>query len=103
VLSYLEAFAPGEPVGLVLVQDPDRRIPSADALEAVLQLVAGTGRERFPDVVVVDDPAELLATLRPYPHIQWVPLGQGRVEGLEGPNGKRFAQARLRMAGKPAL
>jgi len=100
LLSYLEAFGLEDPVALVLVMDPARSgaIPPERAQEAVLKLVAGTGRERFPDVILVDRPAELLETIRGYQHLQWVPPGKGRTEGLTGALGRRLAQARRNLA-----
>jgi hypothetical protein len=91
-------------VALVLVMDPGHSgaIPADRAQEAVLQMVASTKRERFPDVILVDQPGELLETIRGYQHLQWVPLGAGRTEGLTGPLGRRLAQARRNLAGKGA-
>jgi hypothetical protein len=104
LLSYLEAFGLEDPVALVLVMDPGHSgaIPADRAQEAVLQMVASTKRERFPDVILVDQPGELLETIRGYQHLQWVPLGAGRTEGLTGPLGRRLAQARRNLAGKGA-
>lgn len=101
LLSFLAAFLPGEPVALVLLMDPEAegQIPLEDAQARVLELVARSGRESFPDVVLVDQPSELLETLRPFARFQWVPQGRGRVEGLEGSNGLRLARARSQMAG----
>ena len=99
LLAYLEAFAPGEPVALVLVSDPAAGRSTEQALEAVLEVVAATGRERFPDVIL-ENPAELLGTLRNFQNLQWVPQGQGQVEGLVGAFGQRLAAARQRLAGK---
>ncbi|NTV75369.1 MAG: glycosyltransferase, partial [Holophaga sp.] len=92
LLSYVDAFGPGEPVVLLLVQNPDAAIAPGDAQEAVLQVVAGSGRETFADVMIVDEPAALLGQLRAYPHIQWV------TAAMEGAGGRRFAEARRRLA-----
>ena len=104
LLSYLEAFGLEDPVGLVFVMDPAHSgtIPPAKAQEAILQMVASTGRERFPDVVLVERPSELLETIRNYQHLQWVPLGAGRTEGLTGALGRRLAQARRNLAAPEA-
>ena len=100
LLAYLEAFAPGDPVALVFVTDPAAGGLSQDqAQEAILQVVAATGRERFADVML-EEPAGLLGTLRTFPHIQWVPAEAGRVEGLTGALGQRLAVARQTLAGK---
>jgi hypothetical protein len=100
LLSYLEAFGVEDPVALVLVMDPAHSgtIPPEKAQEAILQMVASTGREHFPDVILVERPAELLDAVRAYQHLQWVPLGAGRTEGLTGALGRRLAQARRNLA-----
>jgi len=102
LLSYLEAFTPEDPVSLVLVLDPEApgQIPLADAEQAVLGMVARTGRERFPDVVLVENPAELPDLLHRFPKACWVPAGAGNLRGFRGKLGGRFAQARARMAEK---
>ncbi len=99
VLAYLEAFAPGDPVGLLLPFAAGRegQLTLPEAEQALLQVVARTGREAFPDIVLVEDPEELLPALRGFASIQRVPSGKGRVEGLEGPLGERLAQARRRL------
>ena len=100
LLSYLEAFGLEDPVALVFVMDPAHSgtIPPEKAQDAILKIVASTGRERFPDVVLVERPFELLETVRQYQHLQWVPLGAGRTEGLTGALGRRLAQARRNLA-----
>jgi len=99
VLSYVEAFAPGEPVALILPIDSGR--PGALALEAaeqrLLQLVVQTGRERFPDIILTDKPEELLDLLRKYARLQWLPPRLDRTRALIGESGIRFAQARVRL------
>jgi hypothetical protein len=101
LLSYLEAFQPGEPVGLVLLQDPASPLPSDTVQEAVLQVVARTGRETFPDVVLVDGPADLLETVRRYHHLTWVPPA-GDPWPMEWPTARRFQAARERLTGAGA-
>lgn len=100
VLSYLQAFSAGEPVALVLVLDPAARnqIPLAEAEQAVLQIVASTGRDRFPDIILSDNLPELPGTLRRFPLACWVPPGQGNTLGFRGALGARFAEARSQMA-----
>lgn len=101
ILSYLEAFAPGEAVGLVIpLAGLGLEADDLDHLkERILELVAATGRTAFPDVVLVETEAELLETLRRYTEIQWLPKGRGNVLGLRGPQGQRLAEARKRLQG----
>lgn len=101
LLAYLEAFGPGEPVTLVLVVGNGEGAPRlADAEAAVLDIVRRTGREAFPDVVLVDDPADLPGLLERRPMISWVPAGMGNARGFRGSHGERFGQARRRLAGR---
>lgn len=96
LMSYLDAFAPGDPVALVLFLDP-KVLPLAQVEQMVVNVVMKAGLERFPDVILMDDPSELPATLRPFQLTQWVPEGRGNGEGLVGPFGLRLAQARRRL------
>jgi len=100
VLSYLEAFRPGDPVVLALVLDPATAPPLAAVEPAVIDLLARTGRERIPDIALVDDPADLVEILARHPLACRVPQGMGNAEGFRGALGLQFAQARLRMAGR---
>jgi hypothetical protein len=100
LLSYLQAFAIGEPVALIFLLDPriQGQLSVEDAQSRILELIARSGRESFPDVVLVDKPAELLETIRNYARAQWIPRGKGCVDGLEGDIGVRFAQVRRCLA-----
>ena len=99
LLSYLEAFAPGEPVALALVMDPAApgQLPLAEAEQVVLQMVARTGREQFPDLALVNESAGLAEALRRFPQATWVPAESGGTAGLRGPLGVRLAEARARL------
>ncbi len=100
LLAYLDAFQPEDPVALALLMDPASPTapPLAEAEQALLELVAKTGREAFPTVMIFDQPGEVLEHLRTYPHLSWVPKGRGNVEGLRGIHGTRFAQSRTKLA-----
>jgi len=99
LLSYLEAFAPGEPVALVLHLDPQRPGPSlAAAQDAVVDIALRSGREQIPDVILCEGPQDLLETFRRYPHIQFVQDRGLPGPPLEGPFGARFGLARRAMA-----
>lgn len=99
VLSYLEAFQPGEPVALILPLDTER--PGALGLEAaearLVELVVQTGRTQFPDIILTDKPGELLELMRKYTQFQWVPRERENMHRLKGENGVRFLQARARL------
>lgn len=93
VLGYIEAFAPGDPVALILVLDPEGGPLQGEVTRAIGEMVASTGREKFPDVVLLDRPEDLLETLRPYAHVQDVPDDPSAWPDLEGPRGRRFTEA----------
>lgn len=99
LLSFLTAFLPGEPVALMLLMDPKAagQVPLDEARARVLDLVARTGRESFPDVILIDQPSEMLETLRPFSRFQWVPRGRGHSNGLEGANGRRLGRVRAQL------
>ena len=102
LLSYTAAFTPRDPVALVLILDPAAagQIPLAKAEEAVLELLARAGKAHFPEIIVVDEPAELPGFLRKYPQATWVPRTPGGGQGFRGELGERVAKARQRLAGK---
>jgi hypothetical protein len=98
VLSYVEAFEPGEPVSLILPIDPERPdAPSLEAAEArLVEVVAQTGRVQFPDIVLTNKPGELLELLRSYSRFQWLPPERAKMKYLIGKNGVRYHRARAR-------
>lgn len=95
VLGYVHAFAPGEPVGLVIPLDASREdLPSlGDAQEALLQVIALAKRETFPDIIFLDQPGEGLESLRTFDRAQWVRPEAGPTLGLRGAFGTRLALA----------
>jgi abequosyltransferase len=92
LLSYLEAFKPGEPVLLIFFLGRDRGgLTVAEATRRIVEQAKRTGRQAFPDVIVLDDLVELGKVLVEYPvHVRLRP-GRGDVEGLVGPFGVRLA------------
>jgi hypothetical protein len=98
LLSYLDAFKPGEPVALVLYLGPGPETV-ATVSQRVLDAVARSGRSAFPDVLIVDTLEDLARTLETYPVHGRVRAERGSVEGLAGPFGQRLAQSRLRLCG----
>ena len=95
LLSYLEAFKPGEPVALVFPLDGTLALQVAES--RVMDVVLASGRDVFPDLILVDHTESLVDTLRRFPSIQWV---SGNLDGLgqlSGPLGQRFASTRRRL------
>ena len=100
VLSYLEAFAAGDPVALILTLEGGTGLQTQEGAQgAILDMISCTGRQAFPDIILLEPGDSLLTTLRGFSRMQWVPKGKGNTEGLWGPNGVRFAQARKRITG----
>jgi mannosyltransferase OCH1-like enzyme len=95
LLSYLEAFAPGEPVVLALLVEPGTDPAEAEA--AVVEILRATGRDHVPDVMILDRAEDLPGLLRKHPLASWVPGDPRDAAGLRGAFGARLAQARLRM------
>lgn len=95
LLSYLQAFTPGENVALVFPLDSAKegQLSMEKAQATLLEIISKMGYEQFPDLVLVDKPEELLETLRGFSRLQWVP-DRSRKTVLEGPFGKRLAKAR---------
>lgn len=99
LVSYLEAFSPGEPVALLLALPSGEGAPSPEAAqELVLSIITRLGRETFPDLALVESTAELDDMLRDYGRAQWIPKERGAVAGLAGWAGLRFARARERLS-----
>lgn len=79
LVAYLEAFKAGEPVGLILdLLAPGGSAPTlGEVQEALLTAAAQLGLERFPDIQVVQDPAEYLEALRAYRVLHRLPFPAG--------------------------
>ena len=89
--SYLEAFRPGESVALVF---PLGVLDSLEATEGrVMEVVQASGRDTFPDVLLVEAVENLIDTLRRFGSIQWIPRSGESLSQLSGSLGQRFAQA----------
>ncbi|MDP1832049.1 MAG: glycosyltransferase [Geothrix sp.] len=101
LLSYLDAFRPGEPVALVLLTPSGPGCPSEDEIQQrLLDIILPTGREAFPDIALVEGVERLAAALEGYDGFQVIPRGKGCVKGLSGPSGLRFARAREWLSGR---
>ncbi len=94
LVAYLNAFQAGDPVGLLLLLDPRKDgSPTAGEVGGVVTEVARQlGRDTFPDVVLVEKPADVLEVLRPYRRIHRLPFAGGRPP-LETAASLRFAQS----------
>jgi len=96
ILSYARTFAAGEPVALILVLDPkmNSEMTLEQAQSTAIGMMERAGRESFPDIIVIDNPEELLDTLRAYERVQWVPRSENIANYSKGSIGWRLAQAR---------
>lgn len=91
LLAYVRAFAPGEPVALVIPLGAQPALQEAQ--RQIVEVVAASGQERFPDVVLLESGESLSETLRRFESIQWVWAAPGGAEALTGPAGARLQQA----------
>lgn len=98
VLSHLEAFAPGEPVSLLLLLGEGGEKEAAT--QAVLQVAAATGREQFPEIVMVEGPVEFAESIKRFTSIQRIPAGGIGPDALQGPLGERMLDAHRRLTRK---
>ena len=93
VFAYISTFAPGDPVGLVLLVDQTKKgTPSAEeAQEMVVQAIAQTRRQHMiPDIIFLDHQEELLGVICGYDAAQWIrPTDQ--YHNLLGAAGNRLA------------
>jgi len=96
LLSYLDAFSPGEPVALVFPLNATITLEEAEGM--ILDLARKSGREVFPNVVLVGHQENLIETLREYAFIQWVPVVNQEAGPLAGSCSHRLAQARKRLS-----
>lgn len=99
LLAYLDAFQPGEPVLQILYLGGDRGGLTVDSVtRRVVELAVASGRQTFPDVVVVEDLVELGQLLMEFPVHSRLRPDRGDVTGLVGPFGQRFAISRRKLA-----
>jgi hypothetical protein len=89
--GYLEAFQPGEPVAMVFPLGEAHSLQETQ--DWVMDVVRMSGREAFPDVLLVGPDENLADTLRRYASVQRVPPTNGLLDQLTGPFGQRLAQA----------
>lgn len=99
LLSYLEAFGPDEAVALVFILREEDATPTsrAAAETRVRDILARTGRERIPPVMVAEGSGEQSALLDTFKKHQWLSGGGVLMTGLTGVNGRRLASARSRL------
>lgn len=99
VLAFFEAFRPGEPVTLVFLLAPggDPQAAHDQALERLSDLIRRTGRETFPDLMLVAKPEDWMTFLRGFGTCQWIPAKADPARPMAGPHGERFTQARRRL------
>ncbi|BDU75236.1 glycosyltransferase family 2 protein [Mesoterricola sediminis] len=91
VRAYLRAFAPGDPVILVLSTRTEGG--SQPIQDAVVEVARDLGLEAIPDVAIIDRDADLLELLRACAHVQQIPRGPASGDAFEGEAGERFAGA----------
>lgn len=85
VLAFLEAFAPADPVALLLVWDASDSdaLPTEAAQARVVEVIQHLGLASFPDIILEDQPSAWFPLLRSFRRFQWVVPGLS-LEGLQG-------------------
>jgi len=105
VRAYLRSFAADEPVALVFALDPATpgQLSLADAATRISEVVAEDQRAAIPELVLVDEPAELLDTLRRFQRIHRLPLAAGDGAAAHDPRRARLAAAPSPPPTQPAV
>lgn len=102
LLAFLTAFQPSDPVRMVLHWDagaeggPDHN----EGQHRVLELIAQTGRTRFPDVVLISIPAELAASIDDCRRVMEIPRERQFTGSISGIHGWKFLAARKALTNK---
>lgn len=75
VLAYIQAFSPGDPVGLIIQADATSGGPLTPSAvqEKVLDIVRSSGLTAFADILLIENPGDLVATLRNFSLIHRLP------------------------------
>ena len=105
VRAFLRSFAADEPVALVLALDPAMpgQLALDDAAARIAEVVAEDRRTDIPELLLVDEPAELLDTLRRFQRVHRIPLAPATPADAPGPRWARLAAAlQGREAGREA-
>lgn len=94
LVAFLAAFAPGDPVALVLPLGPgeEARLELEEAQRRVLTVAEQAGHTEFPDLILVDQVDELSGILGAFARVHI--LSSGRTSECQGPWGQRFNRAR---------
>jgi GT2 family glycosyltransferase len=93
VLSYVFAFKPGEPVGLLLVLEKGCGQDVSSAQDKVVRVLSMAKQKAIPDIIFMDQMEDLLSTIKNYDKIQWIRQKDGNSLGLTGEHGIRLASA----------
>lgn len=92
VQAYLQAFAPGDPVAMVIPLREGESLPEIQG--KIVAAVEASGRAVFPDIVLVGPDESLMDTLRGFPTIHWVPKLERDFTSLPGAFGRLLAHLR---------
>jgi hypothetical protein len=97
LISYISEFRPGEPVSLIFpITSTNKKdgINESSVIELVSSVLAQTGQQSFPDIVVTDQLDEWL-NLQESHDLQTVDPQSGSTVGLDSALGQRLGKARL--------
>ena len=75
ILAYLNAFSPGDPVGLIILSGatPGGPITPATEQKKILDVVRSSGHPTFGDIHLIENPGDLVTTLQNFSLIHCLP------------------------------
>lgn len=91
VLSYVSAFKPDDPVGLMILLESGGKPDLMTAQDMILQVISMTEPTAVPEIILLDQAAEMLEAMKKYEYMQWIQPHCGEAFRLMGENGLRFS------------
>ena len=95
--AFVKCFRPGEPVALVFFVDV-KEIDPTDAQEAIVSVLTSLGNQEFADIVIIDNPIEVVVALHEYDSLHWTPTEVTDPVTILGAQAKRFFDFRRTLA-----
>ncbi len=97
LIAYAKGFRPGEPVALVVFIDANV-IDPAEAQESILSVLAELGDKEFADIVLIDNPTEVIGALQSYDSTHWISNEWVEDATILGAQAKRLFESRRNLA-----
>ena len=97
LIAYTTGFRPGDPVALIVFIDPTE-IDLGEAQASIASVLAEGFNEDFADIVLIDNPAEIIDALKPYDSFHWVHNVEAEDATVLGVQARRFFEIRKNIA-----